>query len=241
MSNNEVVMLFDPVKLVYEVKSSSRTNVGGEVSGGHIFRVEIGNDVSCTCMTPTLFYLHCSHIITACRKQGVLHEGSNYMSPYYSISAELKTWEPRFEPLLDPLQWPVYNKMNYVPNVATQKIQKGRRKKKRLCNELDDMKKSYGNDMYGSCDFDQIKNKIRCSVCHGEGHTMSRHKEGPKRNPRVRGSAGMNRRSRASNSIEVTHTSNIENLFYFLVCSNIICCICNRIFFIVHHFSMNLV
>jgi transposase-like protein len=34
---NKVVMLFDPVRLVYEVKSSSRTNVNGEISGGHIF------------------------------------------------------------------------------------------------------------------------------------------------------------------------------------------------------------
>jgi hypothetical protein len=30
-------VLFDPAKLVYEVKSSSQTSVGGEVSGGHIF------------------------------------------------------------------------------------------------------------------------------------------------------------------------------------------------------------
>jgi hypothetical protein len=37
ISNNEVVELFDPVKLVYDVKSSSWTNVGGEVSGGRIF------------------------------------------------------------------------------------------------------------------------------------------------------------------------------------------------------------
>jgi hypothetical protein len=37
MSNNKVVMLFDPAKLMYEVKSSNQTNVGGEVSGGHIF------------------------------------------------------------------------------------------------------------------------------------------------------------------------------------------------------------
>jgi hypothetical protein len=33
ISNNEVDVLFDTVKLVYEVKSSNRTNVGGEVSG----------------------------------------------------------------------------------------------------------------------------------------------------------------------------------------------------------------
>jgi hypothetical protein len=37
ISNNEIVVLFDLVKLVYEVKSSSQTNVGGEVSGGRIF------------------------------------------------------------------------------------------------------------------------------------------------------------------------------------------------------------
>jgi hypothetical protein len=34
------------VKLVYEIKSSSQTNIGGEISGGRIFRVEIDNPVS---------------------------------------------------------------------------------------------------------------------------------------------------------------------------------------------------
>jgi hypothetical protein len=37
ISTNNVVVLFDPMKLMYEVKSSSRTNIGGEVLGGHIF------------------------------------------------------------------------------------------------------------------------------------------------------------------------------------------------------------
>jgi hypothetical protein len=37
ISNTEVVVLFDLVKLVYKVKSSSQTNVGGKVSGGCIF------------------------------------------------------------------------------------------------------------------------------------------------------------------------------------------------------------
>jgi hypothetical protein len=66
------------MKLVYEVNSSSRTSVGGEVSGGRIFRVEIGTPVSCTCMTPTLLHLPCSHVITACHVQHVLYKGSNY-------------------------------------------------------------------------------------------------------------------------------------------------------------------
>jgi hypothetical protein len=40
------------------------------------------------------------------------------MSPYYSLSTELKTWEPRFEPLLDLSQWPEYDRMDYVPDVT---------------------------------------------------------------------------------------------------------------------------
>jgi hypothetical protein len=44
------------------------------------------------------------------------------------------------------------------------------------------MEKGYDNDMYDSIDFDQIKNIVDCSVYHGEGHTMHRHKEEPKRN-----------------------------------------------------------
>jgi hypothetical protein len=48
----------------------------------------------------------------------VLHEGSNYMSLYYSLTVEEKIWEARFEPLLDPLQWLVYEGQNYVPDVA---------------------------------------------------------------------------------------------------------------------------
>jgi hypothetical protein len=138
--------------------------------------VEIDDVVSCTCMTPTLLHLLCSHVITVCHMRHVLHEGSNQMSPYYSLSAEEKTWMARFEPLLDPLQWLVYGGQDYVLDVAMQKMWKGRRKKKHFRNEMDDMEKDYGNDMYGSGDFDQMKNKVHCSVCHGEGHTMNRHK-----------------------------------------------------------------
>jgi hypothetical protein len=129
------------------------------------------------------------------------------MSPYYSLSAELKTWEPRFEPLLDPSQWPENDGMNYVPDMTMKKIRKGRHKKKRFHNKMDDMEKGYGNDMYGSGDFDQIKNKVRCSVCHSECHTMNRHKEGPKRNPRAHGAVGRNCRSGTNDIIEVMHMS----------------------------------
>jgi hypothetical protein len=91
------------------------------------------------------------------------------MSLYYSLSSEEKIWTARFEHLLDPSQWPVYGGQDYVPDVAMQKMQKGRRKKKRFHNEMDNMEKGYGNDMHGSGDFNQMKNKVHCFVCHGEG------------------------------------------------------------------------
>jgi hypothetical protein len=160
-------MLFYPVKLVYEVKSSSGTNVGGEVSERRIFRVEIGDVVGCTCMTPMLLHLLCSHVITARCMRRVLHEGSNYMSPYYSLSAEEKTWEAIFEPLLDPSQWPMYEGLDYVADVVMRKMQKGRRKKKHFYNEKDDMEKGYDNDMYDSGDFDQIKYIVPSAIVKG--------------------------------------------------------------------------
>jgi hypothetical protein len=138
------------------------------------------------------------------------------MSPYYSLSAEEKTWMARCEPLLDPSQWPVYGGQDYVPDVAMRKMWKGRRKKKRFRNEMDDMEKGYDNDMYGSGDFDQMKNKVYCSVCHGEGHTMNRHKQGPKCNPRVRATAGRSHRRTPSVIVEVTHTSNIEKITFYV-------------------------
>jgi hypothetical protein len=78
--------------------------------------------VSCTCMAPTLLHLPCSHVITACHMRCVLHKESNYMSSYYSLSDEEKTWEARFEPLLDPSQWPVYEEPDYVPDMDMRKM-----------------------------------------------------------------------------------------------------------------------
>jgi hypothetical protein len=98
--------------------------------------------------------------------------------------------------------------------VAMQKMRKGRWKKKHFRNEMDDMEKGYDNDIYDSGDFDQMKNKVHCSVCHSEGHTMNRHKQGPKRNPRVRAAAGRSHRLGPTIIVEVTHMSNIEKIIF---------------------------
>jgi hypothetical protein len=55
----------------------------------------------------------------------VLHEGSNYISPYYLLTAEKKTWEPIFKPLLNSSQWPMYEGLDYVPDVSMRKMRKG--------------------------------------------------------------------------------------------------------------------
>jgi hypothetical protein len=57
-------------------------------------------------------------------------------------------------------------------------MQKGRQKKKHFRNVMDNLEKGYDIDMYDSGDFDQMKNKVHYSACHGEGHTMDRHKQG---------------------------------------------------------------
>jgi hypothetical protein len=58
----------------------------------------------------------------------------------------------------------VYDGLDNVLDVIMQKMWKGRQKKKHFCNLMDDMEKDYGNDMYGLGDFNQIKNKVHCSV-----------------------------------------------------------------------------
>jgi hypothetical protein len=58
--------------------------------------------------------------------------------------------------------------INDNSDVAMRKMWKGRRKKKRFHNKMDDIEKGYNNDMYGSCDFDQIKNKVHYFIYHGE-------------------------------------------------------------------------
>jgi hypothetical protein len=84
------------------------------------------------------------------------------MSPYYLLTTEQKTWEPRFESLLDPLQWSIYEGLGYVPDVAMRKMWKGMRKKKRIHNEMDDNDKGYDNDMYDFDDFHRNKTKVHC-------------------------------------------------------------------------------
>uniref|UniRef100_A0A0A9DCM2 SWIM-type domain-containing protein n=1 Tax=Arundo donax TaxID=35708 RepID=A0A0A9DCM2_ARUDO len=183
---------YDPEHHVYSVRAVGGTNPGGERYGGRNYRVNL-TTVECTCMTPQLLHVPCSHMIIACKSRGVCHTSPDYMAPLYSKVATLRTWESRFEPFLDPTQLPDYNGEQYVPDSELIKLKKGRRKKKRLHGEMDEAN-GYGLDMYGTGDFNQDPLLNLCSVCHKTGHRKEQHmkRRRKKRGSRRRG----NNRSR---------------------------------------------
>ena len=121
-------VLFDPTSLVYEVKSANSTIVGGETSSGRVRKVDL-SAVTCTCALPQLSHMPCSHMITACRIRRVDYHSEKYLSPIYAKSAVLRTWAARYEPILDPSEWPPFNGPDYVPNSSLKMTRVGRRKK----------------------------------------------------------------------------------------------------------------
>jgi hypothetical protein len=63
--------LFDPTLYVYPVRTASALNVGGEMTGGRIYKVDLSR-VTCTCCIPQLLHVPCSHMIAACTLEGCL-------------------------------------------------------------------------------------------------------------------------------------------------------------------------
>jgi hypothetical protein len=167
--------LFDPTLYVYSVRTASALNVGGEMMGGRIYKVDLSR-VTCTCCIPQLLHVPCSHMIAACTVRGVSWLAPAYTTQLYSKESILKTWAARFEPILDKTHWPEYNGPDYVPDDEKRKLGVGRRKKKRLHNEIDQTS-GYDRDIYGAEEFDKEKSKNRCSVCHEEGQQKERHKQ----------------------------------------------------------------
>jgi hypothetical protein len=55
------VELFDPTLYVYSVRTASALNVGGEMTGGRIYKVGLSG-VTCTCCIPQLLHISCSHM-----------------------------------------------------------------------------------------------------------------------------------------------------------------------------------
>jgi hypothetical protein len=215
---------FGPHRMVYSVKAAGGTNRGGERHGGRKYKVDL-RTAECTCNIPQLLHVPCSHMITACTERGVDFTAERYMSPYYLKENTVRVWSCSFEPYLDPSCWPEYTGPDYVPDRALMREKKGRRKTKRLKGDMD-MIKGYGDDPYGTGDFDQPKSTVRCSKCHQEGHRAEWHK---KRKGKKKGKqTSTSTRSRASSStalapLQVAVRFTSHSLMLYLTCSVHLC------------------
>jgi hypothetical protein len=64
-SVNQVAQPYGPNRMIYSIRDSSTTNVGGESHGGRHYRVDLRAG-TCTCNCPQLLHLPCSHLMTTC-------------------------------------------------------------------------------------------------------------------------------------------------------------------------------
>ena len=84
-SVNQLAAPYGPERMIYGVRGAGGTNIGGESHGGRHYKVDLRSG-ECTCMTPQLLHLPCSHLITACRARGLCFKSPTYLSPYYARS-----------------------------------------------------------------------------------------------------------------------------------------------------------
>jgi len=174
LAKQQVAEAYGRDMLVFCVRARGGTNLGGERFGGRTYRVDL-DKVECSCNVPQIMHAPCSHMITSCWLRGFDHTVAPYMSPLYLRANTLKVWEKSFEPYLDESQWPPYYGEDYAPYPDLKKVGKGRRKKKRLKGDMDNMK-GYGADMYGGGDFDEERAQNLCSICKNPGHNARFHR-----------------------------------------------------------------
>ena len=94
------------------------------------------NQCVCTCNKPELLHIPCSHVYAAREKAGI--EGT-YVSPYYLKEAVLATWSGElhgWRALADFTRPPV-NGPDWIPDPDTKIIHRGRRKSRRIRNDID--------------------------------------------------------------------------------------------------------
>ena len=142
-----------PSRLVYNIRSTEGINPGGKKYGGRNYWLNL-EKAKCYCNIPQLLHVPCSHVITSWKCIGLDHESQKFMCYFYRMSNNLKVWESRFDPYIDPTQRAEYYGLDYVPDLDLLKTKKGKRKKQRLHGIMDACNR-YGEDMYGFGDFDE--------------------------------------------------------------------------------------
>ncbi|BAH93949.1 Os07g0513300 [Oryza sativa Japonica Group] len=122
---------FDFPSMKYEVSEQGGVTAAGVQWGGRHY-VVVARDNTCSCQFPQLHHLPCSHMITVCMLRGLDVEVAPRMCYEASNKAVQDSYSPRFEPYLDPSQWPSYDGEFFVPDLSLKNNTRGRRRTRRM-------------------------------------------------------------------------------------------------------------
>nr|AAP21405.1 putative mutator-like transposase [Oryza sativa Japonica Group] len=135
---------FDFPSMKYEVSEQGGVTAAGVQWGGRHY-VVVARDNTCSCQFPQLHHLPCSHMITVCKLRGLDVEVAPRMCYEASNKAVQDSYSPRFEPYLDPSQWPSYDGEFFVPDLSLKNNTRGRRRTRRFKNDMDKAYKGSAN------------------------------------------------------------------------------------------------
>jgi hypothetical protein len=94
-----------------------------------------GDIPTCVCRKPQLTGIPCDHVLAVLSFRNL--DSTQYVSKYYSIDNYINTWSGLFNSYGDKRSWPLYQGPIIRPN--PKKINKGRRKHKRIPMVMDEM------------------------------------------------------------------------------------------------------
>jgi len=124
----------------FEVRlPATRFGAGNELK---THEVMIGNEAEptcqCSCNKPRLLHLPCSHVLAVCSQLKI--DPLTFVSFYYSKEAVLSTWTGEMTGFRVVGN---FNKVNtaereYVPNQTLMRVSRGRRKCRRIRNDMDE-------------------------------------------------------------------------------------------------------
>ena len=166
---------FDFPSMKYEVSEQGGVTAAGVQWGGRHY-VVVARDNTCSCQFPQLHHLPCSHMITVCKLRGLDVEVAPRMCYEASNKAVQDSYSPRFEPYLDPSQWPSYDGEFFVPDLSLKNNTRGRRRTRRFKNDMDKAYKSSANrrsQKPNNTNSEPVMQN-RCSLCHELGHKKTR-------------------------------------------------------------------
>ncbi|BAH93074.1 Os05g0319000 [Oryza sativa Japonica Group] len=179
-ANKHTARCFDKQKKTYEVTERGGITRGGVRFGARAFKVE-GEGNSCSCQRPLLYHMPCSHLIHVYLIHAIDKESPNRMPYQFSSRAVVNTWASRFEPYLDPTQWPSYNGEEFVADPNLKIKTRGKRRSKRFKNEMDSGLGGSGRKPPSCVQLDAAPVQNRCSLCHQEGHKKTKCPKRPKK------------------------------------------------------------